>query len=713
MNSFRRGRLRGASYRIPRRLIPLSGSSRDPRPESRIRHSIIGMQSPNALPLLLLLAALTASAQRPDLPIADFESAAYSGWTVTGTAFGSGPAHGALPQQQPVSGFEGGGLVNSYLGADASTGSLESPPFTLQRDYLDFLIGGGSHPEETSVSLVVDGKTVLTSSGNETERLFWAAWDIRPWAGKSARIRIVDDGTKGWGHILADRFVQSDTYRPYQEGYRPRFHFTAPKGWLNDPNGLVYYAGEYHLFYQSNPYGTEWGNMTWGHAVSPDLIHWENLPPAFEPDAGCPAYSGSVVVDWGNTSGFGTGSEKPLVLLWTSFGCGQRLAYSNDRGRTWTKWSGNPVIPMEQDARDPKVFWHAPTRKWILTLWTPAKGGGIAFYTSPDLKAWTYQSLSSGYFECPNLWEAPIDGNPAAKKWILHGADGRYRIGSFDGTRFTAEAGPFPMDWGRHWYAGQIFSDIPAADGRVINITWMNGGKFPGMPFNQQMSIPSTLSLRNAAGGPRLCKQPVKELEALRVHTDSWKDVTVRPGENPLAGIQGELFDIEAVFEPAGAAEFGFRIRDSIVSYRVAEKTLRALDRSAPLAPAADRVTLRILLDRASLEVYGNQGEASLTSNFLPEAGRTGLECYAMGGTVKVVSLEVHRLRGSWDPADLRAAWEKARNPVSVKAQGRESRVAPGPTSHAGYRAEAADLLGRKSRPRRAGFGLLQFINTR
>ncbi|MDB5103483.1 MAG: beta-fructosidase, levanase/invertase [Fibrobacteres bacterium] len=652
---------------------------------------------------VLSLIALTllpsgANAQRQELPIADFEGADYAGWTAAGTAFGAAPARGTLGPQQPVTGYTGNGLVNTFLNGDGAIGTLESPPFTLQRDYLNFLAGGGSHADQTRVELIVDGKVVLTASGIETESLFWVTWDIKPWTGKSARLRIVDEATGGWGHILADDFRQSDEARAFREALRPQFHFTAAKGWINDPNGMVFYDGEYHLFYQHNPFGIPWGNMTWGHAVSPDMIHWQHLPLAIQPDnAACTAYSGSAVVDWNNTAGFQTGKEKALIILWTSIGCGQRLAYSNDRGRTWTKWEGNPVIPAESDARDPKVFWSQAAKKWIMALWTPARGGGISFYGSANLKSWIWLSIAPDFFECPNIWESPVDGNPAKTKWVLHGASGQYRIGNFDGTKFTPEAGPFPMEWGRHWYASQIFSDIPAADGRILNISWMNGGSFPGMPFNGQMSIPTSIGLRTLAQGIRVTRLPVKEIEALRIHTDAWKDRTLAPGENILSGLAGDLYDIDAEFELAGAAgasEFGFRLRDSLVAYHVGEKRLSSLDKSAPLSPAGNRIKMRILLDRASLEVFGNDGEVVMTSNFLPVSGRTALQVYALGGPVKIVSLEAHKLRGAWDPKDLQAAWEKSRQPTRLmKGKGIVARAlkagAGGPEN------EGRNLLGR------------------
>src|SRR5262249_37876792 len=208
---------------------------------------------------------------------------------------------GALANQMPVSGFRGHGLVNSFYHGDASTGILKSPEFTVSRHYLNMLVGGGNHPGECCVNLLVEGKAVRTLTGRNSERLDWRTWDLKDLEGKSVRIEIVDRNTGGWGHINVDEITLSDKeFAPqirtgplYQETYRPQFHFTPAKGWTNDPNGLVYYAGEYHMFFQHNPFGTEWGNMTWGHAVSKDLIHWQQLSNALEPDKFGTMFSGS------------------------------------------------------------------------------------------------------------------------------------------------------------------------------------------------------------------------------------------------------------------------------------------------------------------------------------------------------------------------------------------------------------------------------------
>ena len=314
----------------------------------------------------------------------------------------------------------------------------------------------------------------------------------------------------------------------YHEKYRPQFHFTARKNWLNDPNGLVYYQREYHLFFQHNPAGLSWGNMTWGHAVGPDLLHWQQLDNALSPDRLGTIFSGSAVVDWDNTAGFQTGAEKVLVCIFTSAGkpFTQSIAFSNDRGRTWTKYAHNPVLShIAGDNRDPKVFWHEPTRRWIMALYLD--GEHYALFASPNLKEWTKLSdvPAPGGSECPDLFELPIEGNPRDTRWVFWAGNGNYLLGRFDGKTFIKESGPHPTDWGANFYAAQTYSDIPEADGRRIQIAWMRGGEFPGMPFNQQMSFPCELTLRKFSEGIRLCRNPVREIEKIRAKKHGWNNL--------------------------------------------------------------------------------------------------------------------------------------------------------------------------------------------
>ena len=617
--------------------------------------------------------------QRADIVIADFEGKDYGGWTVTGEAFGPGPAQGTLPGQMAVSGFMGHGLVNSFFIGDGTTGTVTSPPFTISRRYINFLIGGGKQPGVTCLNLLIDGKTMRTATGPNdrpggSERLDWKTWDVSNLDGKDARIEIVDRATGGWGHINVDQIVQSDvkqedeisTAELYNETYRPQFHFTARKGWLNDPNGLVYYAGEYHLFFQHNPFGTEWGNMTWGHAISKDLAHWRELDHALKPDALGTMFSGSAVVDWNNTTGFASGKEKPLVAIYTAAGdtspeskgkrFSQCIAYSNDRGGSWTKYDKNPVLRhIVGGNRDPKVVWHAPTKRWIMALFLD--GDEFGFFSSTDLKSWKQiQTMKvPGCGECPDFFEMPVEPDSKIEnrkskmtKWVWTAANGKYLVGTFDGEKFTPEQPLQIVDHGANYYAVQTYSDIPATDGRRIQIAWMSGGSYPKMPFNQQMSFPCALTLRDTAEGLRLFRWPVREIDKLVDKRFAFRDIKVVPGANPLPKLEGELWDIEAEFEIGEAKELGIKVRGESVTYSVADKKLRCLGREAVLEPSNNRIRLRVLVDRTSMEVFENQGRVSMTSCFLPRPQDRGVKVFAHGGACTLKSIKMNRLRSAY-----------------------------------------------------------------
>jgi fructan beta-fructosidase len=468
--------------------------------------------------------------------------------------------------------------------------------------------------------------------------------------------------------FAVDPLAQSDepkevlmvTDQPYHETYRPQFHFTAKTNWLNDPNGLVYYRGEYHLFFQHNPEGLDCRDMTWGHAVSPDMVHWRQLDDAIHPDKLGTIFSGSAVVDGRNTAGFQTGKEKAIVCIYTSAGgtseeskgqpFTQSIAYSRDRGQTFRKFERNPVLGhIIGENRDPKVSWHEPTRRWIMALYL--EGNDYALFASPNLKEWTRIAdvPMAGSAECPDFFELPVDGDPKNTRWVFWGANGNYLLGRFDGQAFTPESGPHQSNWGGNCYAAQTWSGLPAADGRRLQIAWMAGGKYPDMPFNQQMSFPRELTLRTTPEGIRLFIEPVREIETLHRRRHAWSDLRLGPGDNPLAGLQGELFDIRAEIEPGEASEVGFTLRGEKVAYSVGDKTLSCLGRSAPLAPIDGRVRLQMLLDRTSIEVFGNGGLISMPTCFLPDPSNRSLGCYAVGGEARVVSLEVYELRSAWE----------------------------------------------------------------
>ena len=691
--------------------------------------------------MLFLLAYLARAAEREDMLIADFEGKDYGDWKATGEAFGAGPAHGTLPDQMPVSGFKGQGLVNSYFHGDKTVGTLTSPNFKITRNYLNFLIGGGNHPDKTCLNLLVEGKVVRSATGLDSEQLLWRTFNLTALQDKTAHIEIIDDEAGGWGHISVDQICLSDrkeevgpasrevvvenrylnlpvkrgaakrkmryvlddrTLREfeveladgapdywvfddvsdlqgkrlkievdgvpadfkgleaiattdeikggddlYKEKHRPQFHFTSRRGWLNDPNGLVFSDGEYHLFYQHNPYGWDWGNMHWGHAVSADLVHWKELPTALFPRRfGDWCFSGSAVVDKSNTSGFQSGDLKPLVAAYTSTGRGECIAYSNDRGRTWADFKNDPVV--KHAGRDPRLFWHEPSKQWVMAVYDESAGKQwIAFHTSPDLKEWKFQSRIEGFFECPDIFELPVEDGDGAKKWVLYSGDARYMVGDFDGKTFTPDGQGKQQIWYGNFYAAQTYSNTP--DGRRIQVGWGNGIAFPGMPFNQQMAFPCRLTLHKTADGPRMFAEPVKEIDSLHGKKHAVADRMLKPGDNPLADLAGDLFDLRAEFEPGDAEAFGFTVRGVPVVYDVKKQTLSCKGVAAPLKPREGKVRLQLLVDRGSIEMFGDDGRVALSVGVIPADDNHSLEVFSRGGAVRLRSLEAFEMKSAWE----------------------------------------------------------------
>ncbi len=444
----------------------------------------------------------------------------------------------------------------------------------------------------------------------------------------------------------------------YNEKYRPQFHFTPKTNWMNDPNGMVYYKGEYHLFFQHNPNGINWGDMTWGHAVSKDLVRWQQLANAIVPDDLGTIFSGSAVVDWKNTAGFQKEKEKAIVAIYTSAGdfapvkkpFTQSIAYSIDCGRTWKKYEGNPVLGhLAEQNRDPKVIWHEPSQSWVMALYL--KGNDYALFSSKNLKEWSHLCDINlpGASECPDFFELSVDGSRKIKKWVFWGANSSYIIGTFDGKKFIKESDILTADRGSNFYAAQTFSDIPESDGRRIQMAWMRDGSFPNMPFNQQLSFPCELTLRNFTEGIRMCRKPVEEISKIHKNKFRLKNKILRKGDNLLSNITGELFDIRAEFELIDAAEFGFRIRGKTAGYNAETKEIFSLGKSAPLSPVSNRITIQMLVDRTSIETFANEGKVSMSSCFLPETKDMPLETYCTSGSVNIISLEIYQLKSIWN----------------------------------------------------------------
>lgn len=472
---------------------------------------------------------------------------------------------------------------------------------------------------------------------------------------------------------------------------RPSRHFTPPAGWLNDPNGLVYVDGEYHLFYQHHPYSLVWGPMHWGHAVSRDLTHWEHLPIALAPDVHGAIFSGSVVVDHRNSAGFGAGA---LVAIFTHDGAErqvQSLAFSLDRGRSWTKYAGNPVLaPADapRDFRDPRVFWYESetTREghWVMLL---AVREEVWIYTSADLKNWSKASAfgagygaHSGIWECPELIFLPVV-NSTERHWVLAigvlqggpagGSGTQYFVGDFDGMTFRCADPPERIRWadyGADFYAAQAWTHTP--DGRTIWLAWMNNWAYarttPATTWRGMMTAPRELSLAPGPAGLTLRQRIARELLAERREAVTRSQVVFGPGTLRLDDLRGAALEVLVVFqmEQATAGSFGLRLRTTdddaaVIRYTVARHEI-TLERpgavfypagfsgrqAAVFMPQDGAVTLHMLVDAASVELFADDGRIVLTSQLLPAPGDVTVELFAEGGVVGLATLEGWRLGG-------------------------------------------------------------------
>ncbi len=720
---------------------------------------------------------------RPDILLADFEGDDWGGWTIEGTAFGTGPAHDALPGQADVTGYLGGGYASSFHGGDPALGRLISPPFTVQRRYLSFLIGGGRHtyygnndPGYVAVNLVHEGHVVRTAPRSQwapdgCDHLAWDWFDLADLAGTQVRVEVVDQHTGPWGHILVDQLAQTDTppvplpsfaerrfraghrflnlpislrspYRElqltgggrtvasntvslatgdpdfwvpvdlsawkgmdltlrieelddaaappaadlltavcigdrmvgcddlYREPGRPLLHYSPRRGASSDANGLVWLDGEWHLHYQHVPGNVTPGNQNcnwgWGHAVSRDLVTWEELPDTLWPDERGVAVSGSCVVDHHNSSGLGSPGRPPMVIFYTAYGGSNRLShgrsvdvcivYSTDRGRTWRPYDGNPVIRnIDRGNRDAKVFWYEPGGQWVMVLYIHNDVHFIL--TSADLLHWQFQSQVPGVHECPELFELPIQDEPGTSKWVFFGASCDYYLGTFDGTRFVPETDIIRFKYtDGSLYASQTFNDAP--DGRRILVA---KGQVSGLNpmLNSLITFPIELTLRRTDEGLRIHQNPVAELDRLRTDTVSVPDLTMVSDDAPLTvRPAGRLLDIELELTLAGARAltleiFGKQIRLDLQAMELQfHEALEDNDIRAPLSPVDGRLDLRLLVDTIFLEIFSARGRyyTPVRCAFPQAAGAVRLR--TTGGAARVDRMRIHELRSIWEQPD-------------------------------------------------------------
>ncbi|WP_090736547.1 glycoside hydrolase family 32 protein [Paenibacillus sp. Mc5Re-14] len=480
-----------------------------------------------------------------------------------------------------------------------------------------------------------------------------------------------------------------------QEKYRPSYHFSPKNGWMNDPNGMVYFEGRYHLFYQHHPFGTTWGPMHWGHAVSTDLVNWEERPIALEPDGLGTIFSGSAVVDERDTSGFFEGKPGLVAIFTHHYSLPntdqirqyQSLAYSTDSGESWIKYAGNPVLEDEHciDFRDPKVFWHEPTEQWVMVL---ACGQTVRIYHSPNLKEWVFASefghgigSHDGVWECPDLFPLWVDGERSQVKWVMlvsigdhpeirEGSRTQYFTGEFDGTTFVADVESEKVRWldyGRDNYAGVCWSDIPAEDGRRLFMGWMSNWRYanqtPTERWRGAMSIPRELALETRKGTVALIQRPVRELEGLRTPVLSLTEPSWEEVRNALSALQLDCYELVAEFATTG--DFGFKVRvsdeqETLVGYTSAAQEVYvdrtrsgcsdfhedfAVRHGTSLGILPDRMDIRLYVDRSSIEVFFDRGQVAITDLIFPDAEAKGLEIFPSEEQVTLFSLELYALK--------------------------------------------------------------------
>ena len=551
--------------------------------------------------------------------------------------------------------------------------------------------------EESQVHVVVDGKLersivvrLATSKVDYTVPL-----DLTPYQGKHVVLNVVTPQSRStireakedacWKDMrLSDTFSAEN-----REKYRPAYHHTPLYGWMNDPNGMVYHDGVWHLCYQWNPFGSKWQNMTWGHSTSRDLIHWEPQEPTLLPDGLGTIFSGSSAIDEANSAGFGKNS---IVTLFTSAATSQvqSLAYSNDGGYTYTTYPGNPVLTLESEARDPNMFWNEETKQWTLIL-AHALDHEMLIFTSPDLKSWTLQSsfgkglgAQDGVWECPDLFELPVTGTQE-KKWVLicninpggpfGGSATQYFTGSFDGKTFkvdTDASGNVPtkwLDYGKDHYATVSWSDTP---GRRTVIGWMSNWQYaaevPTLQFRSANTLPREMGVFKVDDQYYVSSKPSPELDALRgkiTHNAKRIQVGKRahtvslPQEND--GICEILMNVDAKRSKRLKMTFANKAQEKVTIIYDVEKETISFDRTqsgivdfsqdfpavtvTPTYENDGSVNLRLFIDRSSMELFEQEGRFVMTNLVFPTSPYTTLSFQAEEGSAKVNNLQIYSIK--------------------------------------------------------------------
>jgi len=480
----------------------------------------------------------------------------------------------------------------------------------------------------------------------------------------------------------------------YQEEFRLQYHFSPEINWMNDPNGMVYFDGLYHLYYQHNPFGINWGNMSWGHAVSTDLVHWEHQPVAIPYDDPMGVFSGTCVVDVDNTSGFGIDGEPPLVAAYTGWHSqtliqDQRMAYSVDSGFSYTQYEGNPVIDLQStEFRDPYVFWHEPSQYWVMVV-ALAMDRKIRFDKSTDLRNWEFMSefgpagSIDGVWECPNLVQLPVENSEdGLRKWVFIVSVGgevteeQYFVGEFDGVTFIPDEltnEPLWVDAARDFYASNVWSSVAPGDTRTIWLGWFISLVYaaiqPTDPWRGSDTIPREIFLRETPDGS-LClgQRPVEELESLRGRSFSFNSLTTDELQRLIAAsnTRGNTLEIVLEFEPeVTVEEFGVSVLgngqyETRIGYTSIDGSVY-LDRSnsgdpvmtteyfsTPVALQDNLLELHIFVDWSSVEVFADNGCATFSVRVYPPQGSDLISVYSTAGETRVTGT-IYELESIWN----------------------------------------------------------------
>lgn len=513
----------------------------------------------------------------------------------------------------------------------------------------------GKHVGTRKITVYRDGKLVddFDLRLDYVNPCDWVFYDLRRFSGTTVEFGCEPDIAIQDNQCMAPLSPNSQTLN-----YRPYIHFTPNHGWINDPNGLLEYTSPvtgiktYHMFFQYNPYDTVWGNMHWGHAVSRDLVHWEELPIALYPDADGTMFSGSAIIDRENRTGLKEGDEDVILLYYTCAGHNnlrsqgkeftQCLAYSTDGGITFRKYAHNPLIPhIVGDNRDPKVIRCEEMDCYVMALYLDE--ANFAIFTSDDLLHWELKQKIAieGDAECPDLFPLNADGDPKQRKWVISGASHVYIVCECRGGRFEQIQAPRRLCYGNNHYAAQTFSDV--SDGRRICIAWNRNLEFPRAPFMGQMSVPLELTLRSRGKEYDLCAMPVRELEQLVADREVYRDVEFSAQNPRVFPLLPAAYRVRLDLGPSPSdlmlRVFGQPIRISV------GKNLVSVGASAfPLSTDSSDRHLTLLIDGCSVELFSGDGQALMTAPLLCDYNINRL-VLTSDSPASVERLEISRLR--------------------------------------------------------------------